>query len=1739
MAEKSTDIAMPEFEDNDSPKDSPAGAGVLKSQNAGRVNRGRPHLHQQKGNPNDVVIKNIARFVGESELAKLIIESDCKGFVNVVIIEDEAASSKRSAVVTFESTASAIEATTKLFGKRLKGFTLNASLAQEQAGISSLIAKKKIQALLNKIESEGNKVVVELDARMSELAFQVKELEEKLEDCDSIKDAIQLDQQKNAVKQQIKEVQGYQAEFQQVSVMTKSQLDRMQPLTADNVNLTELDNLSQRFLRECRRTQRPLPIYGYKAFILETITASDTNACVIRAETGSGKSTQVPQYLIEDTNFLTSPDGSKKTVICTQPRRVAAISLARRVAEEYGCKVGEEIGYVAGQSRKVSSRTLAKFMTDRALLNICLADKSDLADCACVIIDEAHERSVDTDILLAMLKKMQHRRPDLKVVIMSATIDVDLFSKYLYNCPVVDVPGRTFPVDTIWCGLAEGKDAVDYINRAVEKAEQIHHQEDTGDILVFLTSQNEIERACNHIARSLKSEDVIILPLHGKLQPDDQMKVFKDTPEGKRKIVFATNVAETSVTIPGIKYVVDSGMVKECQYDPQRNMSLLKVTGITQASADQRKGRAGRTGPGVCYRLYNKSDFDEMDQSMKPEILRVHLGMAMLQLIQMGVQDVEKFDFVESPEKVLSNKMISLVLLGAVDDEKRQLTPLGEKMAQLPLEPRLAKLVLTGIGNNVGDEAVALAALVSAPGNIIFRGSSEADQRNSEMMKLKYSSEGGDILTMLKIYKTWSTVPEKGRNVWCKRNSMNAKTLRTVKENVDEIKQILKRSLKIEIEKTEVPDTDDDDENGSTFLRKILMSVYFENLSVYNGHPKAGYTIVGQQKTAVVHPSSVLKSMKSQPKWLIYGDLRRTSQDFLCDLTPVEAEWIDEVVPQLFKDKIDREALERNIIKEVKITNVGTALMKTLAMKRFERLRGLEDRITTESNTPCIIESDWEAGSLNVFIASHGEVCARERIAEYLKDERIRARREQKEVPVGSSGNVRHVVVTGGETGFVLMGDEYRSLDISSIPKGLGEEEVLQLCGCRPDQVKEVFKFPSHWSQAKKGVWGRVTFLDPSDAIQVKNKLDGRVYPGEEEPISAQPSLPKQNTFDPRRKTAIETTVEVTWFLGRSRGFGFVTCQTTGDSARLMDDIQGLPLRGRPIKCDFKKEDTRVVYISRLDFHVTQEELENALKRATRVSFNSVSIVRNKPTTIMKNSTAKRHLRPLFNVDGIGQLDINVLEPKSEKSQRRIAFVNFDPSFHQQMSEKVKGLQTAPTYTENQEMYHVRMRVTSYLFCTVHIYRLMKDQIDDFIDVVEGSGEDITVKIMQMRNRADGWRLQIAGTDYQKVYDVRTALKTLLHGEEVPIEDFVGADKSSQWMERALQNLSGGRLEEVLGDAKSSFIDIDRRRRVIHIYGKEEGREEFKMLLQGYFLSLTDTQPIKMQFIKGAILRALVLKFGPWLEQLKEEPGVEDVTIDSKRGLMMLTVSEGSRETTLEKIQECLKDVNKVKDASEEIECGICFCPAEPDEKTYRLLSCGHYFCLKCLQNLLQHNMTDKIFPVVCPYEGCTEPLTLVDIRTIIHDEEAQIKLFRAALEAFVLQKKEAVLKFCPSPDCSMIYRRSESVVAWTCTECGHPICSGCGEDPHPGNMTCQEYKVSKESSDSIWQWARTAGANVKQCPTPDCGFIEKFEGCNRVSCIKCKKHICWNCLDSFDTSNQCYAHLTEKHGGCFDYNLG
>ena len=373
-------------------------------------------------------------------------------------------------------------------------------------------------------------------------------------------------------------------------------------------------------------TRRSLPVFAYREELLQAVENYQT--IIIVGETGSGKTTQIPQYLVEAGY---TKDGKK--IGCTQPRRVAAMSVAARVSDEMNTKIGREVGYSIRFEDCTSEKTIIKYMTDGMLLREFL-NEPDLNSYKVLIIDEAHERTLHTDILFGLVKDIAKYRKDLKILISSATLDAEKFSAYFDDAPIFRIPGRRYPVETYYTKSPEA----DYLAAAVTTTMQIHLTQSDGDILVFLTGQEEIEslqERLNFIAKKLKGKmkELIIVPIYASLPPELQAEIFKPTPIGSRKVVLATNIAETSITIDGISYVIDPGFCKMNTYNPRNGLESLVITPCSRASANQRSGRAGRVGPGKCFRLYTAWAFkNEMDENTIPEIQRTNLGNVVLLL---------------------------------------------------------------------------------------------------------------------------------------------------------------------------------------------------------------------------------------------------------------------------------------------------------------------------------------------------------------------------------------------------------------------------------------------------------------------------------------------------------------------------------------------------------------------------------------------------------------------------------------------------------------------------------------------------------------------------------------------------------------------------------------------------------------------------------------------------------------------------------------------------------------------------------------------------------------------------------------------------------------------------------------------------------------------------------------------------------------------------------------------------
>jgi ATP-dependent RNA helicase DHX8/PRP22 len=633
-----------------------------------------------------------------------------------------------------------------------------------------------------------------------------------------------------------------------------------------------------------------LPIAKLKEQFLAAF--KDNQMLVVIGETGCGKTTQITQYLVEE-----GYTNSRKRVGCTQPRRVAAISVAKRVAEEMGCRLGEEVGYAIRFEDMTSPETRIKYMTDGMLLREALTEP-DLSQYSVIMIDEAHERTISTDVLFGLLKECVRRRPDLKLICTSATLDAEKFSAYFNNCPIFTIPGRTFPIEIMFA-----KDPVsDYLEEALITVMQIHLREPAGDILLFLTGQEEIDTAAEILFDRMKSlgpsaPELIILPVYSALPSEMQTRIFEPAPLGKRKVVIATNIAEASLTIDGIFYVVDPGFAKQKVYNPKLGMDSLVVAPISQASARQRAGRAGRTGPGKCFRLYTEGAFiNEMLPTSIPELQRSNLAHTVLTMKAMGINDLLHFDFMDPPPAPhLLAALESLYALGALDEEGL-LTRLGRIMSQFPLDPMVSKMLLASVDLGCSEEILTIVAMLSVT-SIFYRPKEK--QAAADQKKAKFHQPEGDHLTILAVYEGWKRV--RFSNPWCYENFVQSRSLKHAQDVRKQLVTIMDR-YKLDIVST-----------GRNYVkvRKAIVSGFFAHAAKKD--PQEGYRTLLDGQNVFIHPSSAL--FHAQPEWVIYHEVVLTTKEYMREVIAVESSWLVELAPRFFR-KADPNKLSRHKKKE-------------------------------------------------------------------------------------------------------------------------------------------------------------------------------------------------------------------------------------------------------------------------------------------------------------------------------------------------------------------------------------------------------------------------------------------------------------------------------------------------------------------------------------------------------------------------------------------------------------------------------------------------------------------------------------------------------------------------------------------------------------------------------------------------------------------------------------------------------
>ncbi|XP_011027723.1 PREDICTED: probable ATP-dependent RNA helicase DHX35 [Populus euphratica] len=641
-----------------------------------------------------------------------------------------------------------------------------------------------------------------------------------------------------------------------------------------------------------------LPVYKYRTAILYLVETHATT--IIVGETGSGKTTQIPQYLKE----AGWADGGR-VIACTQPRRLAVQTVASRVAEEMDVKLGEEVGYtIRFEDVTNPAATMIKFLTDGVLLREIMDDPL-LTKYSVIMVDEAHERSISTDILLGLLKKIQRRRPELRLIISSATIEAKSMSDFFQTSKkhresedqefvprkvpaILSVEGRGFNVHIHYVV----EPVSDYVQATVSTVLSIHEQEPAGDILVFLTGQDDIDAAIRllneeaHASRKISS-GLIVLPLYSSLPRADQDLVFSPTPRGKRKVVISTNIAETSLTLEGVVYVIDSGFSKQQFYNPISDIENLVVAPISKASARQRAGRAGRVRPGKCYRLYTEEYFvNEMSSVGIPEMQRSKLVSCVIQLKALGIDNILGFDWPASPPpEAMIRALEVLYSLGVLDDDAKLTSPVGFQAAEIPLDPMISKMILSSNQLGCSDEIISIAAILSIQSIWV---SGRGVQKELDEAKLRFAAAEGDHVTFLNVYKGFLQSGKSSQ--WCHKNYMNYQAMKKVIEIREQLRRTALR-LGIVLKSCE---------GDILAVRKAVTAGFFANASRLEAFSHNGmYKTVRGSQEVYIHPSSVL--FRVNPKWVIYHSLVSTDRQYMRNVMTVDPSWLTEAAPHFFQ----------------------------------------------------------------------------------------------------------------------------------------------------------------------------------------------------------------------------------------------------------------------------------------------------------------------------------------------------------------------------------------------------------------------------------------------------------------------------------------------------------------------------------------------------------------------------------------------------------------------------------------------------------------------------------------------------------------------------------------------------------------------------------------------------------------------------------------------------------------------
>ncbi|CAL1291537.1 unnamed protein product [Larinioides sclopetarius] len=1436
-----------------------------------------------------------------------------------------------------------------------------------------------------------------------------------------------------------------------------------------------LRKLKKNFSYECNSFRRSLPVYSIKEELLDSV--QKYSVLVLSAETGSGKTTQLAEYLLQSTF------ADRGTIICTQPRKIAAVSVANFVCGQMGTAVGKLVGYDIGTEKKYDNNTKIIYMTDYALLKKLLRNRK-LRGISCVIIDEAHERTLYTDLVLGMLKDCISERLDLRLIVTSATIDPSLFVQHFgeHQTKVIQVPGRTYPVEVIW-SEKDVEVGDDYVKKCVETALRIHQEKPDGNILVFLTSPGEIDEAIMMFKDWCSEPDLPeLLCLHGKCDLQEQLLVFQENKKN-RKIIFATNSAETSLTIPGVKYVIDSGRAKEMIYYPDKNKSCLLVDFINKSSAEQRKGRAGRTQPGVCYRMYSKKNYEKMEDSSKAEILRTNLQKAVLKLYQFGLEP-RIFSFVEPPPReALKKSLESLEHLGLIKENKQgfSLTELGKKVVEIPTEPHLAKLILEGVKLEIGYETIIVAALLNEAGRLFFRTEDIKDMADAR--KKMFCQKNGDLCTYLEVYKRWLEEARPERYNWCVKNYVNSKALNSATKTIQEILISLHQDLGIRVSRRY------NNHGFKSQFEKIVFNCFSENLCSYSGHPKLGYFSPHFPESLYIHPSSALNYLKTDfPSFLVYSAFMQTTRNFLLDVTPIKEETIKQAVLegtfQLHPDSLKGLQL---VPKTLGPFGESVLIRHILGKKgrKINNLESLVERLTHCKNFQ--IDVCVDKGVIVIYLLKKYHETVARYIYEMVEEAHAAMRDEEETIEMKDSFS-SFCLGAGGMVSDIIMPGEFKEVVVDHLLKLQFKvvEELLKSFGpLQSLQVADIGKNSCRISAAYvKVASAQKAMLALCQKKGLKAKANVSV------PLNSEEPLPIYR-------------MEVKWCRCPATGKGWVEFFSESDCITASG---GLTVSSFYIGDNYVQfmpsQSEKVLDMKNLPSFAEEEMIRENLKEKLKdlIKIRNIHIMRKKapPVTEKDMEYVKGELKKLFSASAL--IDLKYPNPNCNFWTAKVYFKKWEDG--------VKALNNLDGKAKIDSVpLQIKVVKESHLQCKKQIYEVIEKELAKKSETI-----NIVIKMIKQNSIVD---IGFSCKGMQELFDTHFEISQLLRGKSL--------NCSNEKYNCLFTADSEKEINEIKENTNTAII-LDSTRKLISIFGTKENR--YKAYNEVCSLVTRNILSKKIVFniseAPAGFLKCLYSEFGLDLGGLRYKFNLKRAySADGKLILEGTRTSLKQAELFLEGICSKLYEKNPEAKSDEDKEiCAICLDPVTFD--FHRLENCGHAFCKACL--VLQ--LESKTIPLCCIKQDCGKNFYLVDIKKCLSyaSENSKKNFYKAALHYYITRHPDEVM-YCPSPDCDRIYRVSNSGTEQLCLGCNNVICTSCKSLYHYG-MSCEFFQKSEGDEDfSIKMWILEDQNTRKQCPSCQT-LIEKNSGCNHMECANCDAHFCWLCLEVFPSGAEVYDHL-------------